>query len=229
MSKTTGKFSIPKGKSIEIIMKSICDSNIHFISALQSHKNKELKNEKQFTQEFTTQNQIQINKAGYGNLFRIKDEYSDNFYKTKGVPDFAFLPLQEGISHEPLYIVEAKILPTPYSTKNREETEYVYYKNSEKFGGIERFKTEKHGKGISKCGMLAFIKSESYEYWFGKINEWIDDATLLENSNWDKSEKLLNLNSDFNFHKSKVNRENSILELNHFWVRLESSSKKRIG
>lgn len=226
MNKTTGKFSIPIGKHIEIIIKSICDTNIHFISALETHENNELKNEKQFTQEFTTQNQIQINKAGFGNLFRIKDEYSDNFYKTKGVPDFAFLPLQEGISHEPLFIVEAKILPTPNISKKREETEYVYYKNPEKYGGIERFKTEKHGKGVSQCGMLAFIKSENYKYWFTKVNEWIEDATLLENSNWDKSEKLFNQNLEFNFHKSKVIRESSVLELSHFWVRLESRSKK---
>lgn len=187
-----------------------------FLRVLKTHKNKNLKNEKQLTQEFTIQNHTQLLK--YSTSIRIHNEYSDNFYGTKGIPDFAFLPLIEGESHEPLFIVEAKILPTPKPSKEREATEYVFYKQVKKQGGIERFKKEKHGKGLSECGMLAFIKNENYQYWFSEINNWIDEISLEKNTLWNKNERLLNQNLEFNYHISEVKREKDTLKLHHFWL-----------
>lgn len=211
-----GKFSFKKFTAKDKIIKSIFETYEPFLKVLKTHKNRNLGNEKQLTQEFIIQNDIQLSK--YSLPIRIHNEYSDNFHGTKGIPDFAFLPLIEGQSHEPLFIVEAKILPTPKPSKEREETEYVFYKQDKKQGGIERFKNEKHGKGVAECGMLAFIKKGDYQFWFSEINSWIEEVSLEENYLWNKSEKLLNQNLEFNYNISEVNREKDTLKLHHFWL-----------
>ena len=190
-----------------------------FKNNIKTHSNYSTLNEDGLTQHFVEILDNYLFSIGFP--FGVKNQYNDTYTKSKGKPDFYFHSRNnEEIPSPALAVFEAKILPTPNVSKIREETEYVFYKNPEKFGGIERFKNEKHGKGISMCGMIAFIKSESYEYWFGKVNEWIEYASFIESSNWDKSEKLLNQNSEFNFHKSKVIRESSSLYLHHYWMKL---------
>ena len=83
--------------------------------------------------------------------------------------------------HIPFCIIEAKRLPTPkYS--GSQETEYVCYKNSTKQGGIERFKTNKHGNKLHFSIMVGYIQENIASFWHKKVNEWIAEQ-ILKSSN----------------------------------------------
>lgn len=117
-------------------------------------------------------------------------------------------------SMEVVYCLEAKKLPTPGSTR---EKEYVLGNK----GGIERFKNEAHGlddKGglLANNGILAYVTDQSFEYWLNLINSWISDA------GWIDSEKLT---KDYFHPIGKLNSTHSrnsgdVLYLNHFWVKI---------
>ncbi len=114
------------------------------------------------------------------------------------------------------FTIEAKVLPTPKSTK-RNEHEYVYGKGS----AIERFKNEKHGIGhdgalFRKNGILAYVKSETYNYWLSKINGWITDA------GWKKDELLIKqeIGDTAHLYSSHTTLNHNDLELHHFWVKV---------
>lgn len=182
-----GKFpTIKPNSTLGKIIQSICDTYSPFVEVLKSHKNPNLSSEKSLVQEFVIQNDIQLRK--HINSLRIEKEYTDNFYRTKGIPDFAYLPLEEGVSHEPIFIVEAKILPAPDNITKREK-EYVIGDNCN--GGIERFKIGKHGVGVDYCGIVGFINdNNTIETWINRINSWIIDLSKEENSIWSHDETL---------------------------------------
>lgn len=117
-----------------------------------------------------------------------------------------------------IFVIEAKILPTPQAkkSKSRAEYEYVYGKG----GGIQRFKDGFHGFNnqtgslFTESGMIAYIKEQDFEYWLSKINQWILEAE------WDNSEQLEKI-----YFKqiaklfSKHPRQNAVaINLYHFWV-----------
>ena len=143
---------------------------------------------------------------------RIEKEYTDNFYKTKGIPDFAFIPLEEGVSHTPLFIVEAKLLPAPEKSRERE---YVIGHNEN--GGIERFKSGKHGTGLSKCGLLGFMTMQGESFWINNINSWILQLSKDNSEHWYANEILRNDIEDFPIY-SYVHRKDSDMVLYHFLV-----------
>ena len=86
------------------------------------------------------------------------------------------------------FSIEAKRLPTPGSKR---EKEYVIgLKNN---GGIERFKTGKHGSQLKYSGMIGFIQENDFKYWNKKINEWIVELSRMDNESdikWHESEIL---------------------------------------
>ncbi|WP_027003709.1 hypothetical protein [Hugenholtzia roseola] len=114
-----------------------------------------------------------------------------------------------------IFVIEAKILPTPKG--DRKEYEYVYGKG----GAIQRFKDNKHGLDdknnlLEQNAIIAYIKKETFEHWFDKINEWILEA------GWCVEEcltpKYLNQNDK---HLSRHTRiDNTALKLHHFWVKV---------
>lgn len=129
--------------------------------------------------------------------------------------------------HRVICFVEAKRLPTPLTT-GRQETEYVYYTNSTKQGGIERFKTGKHA-GKEKLNfsiMLGYIQEENAAYWHKKINGWIDTkiktTETTEKLIWTKKDKL---RRDETFANKKVSKyksshlklSNDKIDLIHYW------------
>lgn len=212
-----GKFpTIKPNSTLGIIIQSIYNTYTPFIEALKCHQNPNLSSEKSLVQEFVIQNDIQLRK--YINSIRIDKEYTDNFYGTKGIPDFAFLPLEEGASHEPLFVVEAKILPAP-DNKVQREKEYVIGNNSN--GGIERFKIGKHGIGQDHCGLLGFINDENtIDTWIKQINLWIIDLSCNKPSIWSDEEVLEKIdNSDLI--QSIAKRQSDNVYLHHFFVKLQ--------
>lgn len=209
--------SIPKGKTISFIVSTIKEVSAYFISALNNPKLIKPLNENKLTQVLVEQiNAILLDKD-----FSIlaENQYSDLFYGTKGIPDFYFHTIEKGKTNEPIFVVESKILPAP-PPKEREK-EYVVGDN--KNGGIERFKIEKHGKGLNNCGLIGFVKQHSFEYWENQINDWIDNLSN-DDTFWNVDEKLKinKISTDYSIlHSIAHRRISSDISIYHFWIEIK--------
>ncbi len=212
--------SISKTSLVTLIIESMKLAVPHFKSYLSScHYKKRNLNEDDFTQIYLEQTQIQIRKEDYS--FNISSQYRDIYYCSKGFSDFYFYPNEEGVSCTSLFSVECKRLPSP---SNSREKEYVIGKTNN--GGIERYKTEKHGKDLKECGLLGFIESGDYNYWKIKINNWIKDLARIDTV-WKDDEILTELESkkDFCYLRSIAHRGKSNINLLHLWITIESDKK----
>lgn len=169
-------------------------------------------NEDDFTQIYIEQAQILIRKYDYP--FNINGQYRDITNLSRGFSDFYFYPNEEDNSTTSLFSVECKRLPSPEKSR---EKEYVIGTSNN--GGIERYKTEKHGKGLNNCGILGFIEKENSSHWFKEINSWIIDLTKKD-VNWKIDEILSETESttDYSILKSIAYRKNSTLDLSHLWI-----------
>lgn len=209
-NKDLPEISVEFGKTINIIVQAIKSTCVPYKRAVcQPNLNLPL-NENKLTQIFVEQVEVQIKDQPF---IGVKNQHSDLFHGTKGIPDFYFHTIEEGVIHEPLFVVESKRLPSPNFEK-----EYVIGEN--KNGGIERFKIEKHGKGLSQCGILGFIENYTPEFWLETINSWIFELSDQVN-NWDKNEILKNkeCQSDYFYSTSSAQRVSSPnVFLHHFWV-----------
>ncbi|MDR1937273.1 MAG: hypothetical protein LBQ73_02080 [Tannerellaceae bacterium] len=172
-------------------------------------------NENQLTQIFVEQIEVKIKSNPY---IGVKNQYSDTFGGTKGIPDFYFHKVEEGVHHLPLFVVEAKRLPAPTISR---EKEYVVG-NSDN-GGIERFKTGKHGKGLNECGMIGFVEKEAFTFWLQTINAWITglSKTCIF---WKNNETLVEIErkEDFMALKSVAHRTSQDdVCLHHIWIKIQ--------
>ncbi|NBG66876.1 hypothetical protein [Acidiluteibacter ferrifornacis] len=187
----------------------------HFKAYIASgyHKKKKL-NEDELTQIYIEQAQILIRQQDYP--FNISSQYRDIYNLSKGYSDFYFYPNEQGISNTSIFSVECKRLPAPEAAR---EKEYVYgiYNN----GGIERYKTEKHGKGLNDCGLLGYIEKDNPKQWLTKINKWITDIALT-NKSWSADESLSEIESnvEYCFLESIALRKTDDLKLIHLWINL---------
>jgi hypothetical protein len=204
--------SIPKGTSISCIIDCFKKATPFFKKVLVQPNISRPLNENKLTQIFVEQLKIQLLKIESG--FEVANQYSDIFFGAKGIPDFYFYIPEEGKTSMPLFIVEAKRLPA-YMIANEKE----YVKGTKLNGGIERFKIEKHGKGLLQCGMLGFIENEDVEHWLGKINEWIEELSNTT-SNWLKEEllTLIETNAQFACMNSIAHAGKRCVTLHHFWI-----------
>jgi hypothetical protein len=155
----------------------------------------------------------------YCNGFTVDKQYYDTFFGTKGVSDFYFHKSEEGIDHIPLYVVEAKRLPAPDNKKYREK-EYVI--GGENNGGIERYKTKKHGKWLIKSGMIGFVEKNSFHDWLDRINTWILDLSSVSKY-WSDDEVLIieqDSNIEYCYLSSVAHRKlkNNDIDLSHWWI-----------
>lgn len=215
--------SISKTTTVQKIINSIKNTTPFFKIAVNDKKILKL-NENKYTQVFIEQLNFQLIKAQY--TFSAGVQYSELFHKVNGIPDIYFYTLEEGVTNSALFVVEAKILPSP--PPNNREKEYVIGENfkpsgkKECNGGIERFKIEKHGFGLKESGLIAFIQKNDFPYWLDKINIWIEKLSIKE-PNWSIDEKLLNIivHKDFSYTNSvaEINTSKKIL-LHHFWINL---------
>lgn len=208
--------SIERGKSISLILLAFKKTTPHFKKIVNEQNNiSNSLNENNLTQFFVEQTDVQLRKMGIDS-FSVKNQYSDFFHKTKGIPDFYFHYLEEGEISLPIFIVEAKRLPAPEKRNQKEYTKGI--KNN---GGIERFKIGKHGKGQTECGIIGFIETESFQFWKKEVNTWIQELALSDNS-WSKKEVLKEIETKLEFAYltsiAQRNKSNDSLLLHHFWI-----------
>lgn len=155
-------------------------------------------------------------------------EFQTKTPEKMGGTDIGVLRKYSKPRHVPLCIIEAKRLPTPVYSGSQ-ETEYVCYKNATKQGGIERFKTTKHGKKLPFSIMVAYIQQENANHWHKKVNEWITEQiqkSSNDNISW-INEDLLTLDTIFKNdnvitkYTSKHLKSNfEKIKLNHYWINL---------
>ena len=214
------RISIPKGKTISVIVQVLKQVHDFFILALKDDSILKPLNEDKLTQILVEQ----INALLLEQEFPIQalPQYQDIYLGSKGKPDFYFTEIEKGKTNKPLFIVESKILPAPPPKERKKE----YVIGVKKNGGIERYKIEKHGKGLNECGLIGFIKENEFEYWQTQINVWIDEIAI-DNSFWniDEKIKIRENKTNFAFLQSIARRQNTDdLTLYHFWI--NTSDKK---
>ncbi|RZL44604.1 MAG: hypothetical protein EOP00_19515 [Pedobacter sp.] len=174
---------------------------------------KRVLNEDDFTQIFVEQAQLLVRKENYP--FNINSQYRDIHNLSKGFSDFYFYPNEEGISTASIFSVESKRLPAPEKAREKE-----YVMGNSKNGGIERYKIEKHGKGLASCGVLGFIESNTFEHWLLTVNSWIQTLTHSDTS-WKKDELLIEAEKKdhYTYLKSIAHRlSSSDVSLHHLWI-----------
>lgn len=214
-NKYNPQISISNSNVFLLIRKLMKQTVPHFKTYLVSDFYKKRKlNEDDFTQIYIEQAQILIRKYDYP--FNINGQYRDITYQSKGFSDFYFYPNEQNVSTTSFFSVESKRLPSP--EKSREKEYVIGDKNN---GGIERYKTEKHGKSLYECGLLGFIEKENSKYWLKEINNWLENLSKI-NKNWNNDEVLSEFesNTEFCLLKSIAHRESGVINLTHLWVML---------
>lgn len=209
----TPDLSITKGTSVALLIECLKDAAPFFQTARSEPSIVGKLNENKLTQIFVEQVDVQLRKKPLP--VGVKNQYSDIFFGTKGIPDFYFHPLEEGRTSQPLFVCEAKRLPAPTGSI---KTEYVI--GDRKNGGIERFKIGKHGKGFDESALLGFVESESFDHWTNEINGWITNLAKA-NAEWNIDERLdvVDKGALSCFLNSIVHRNgDSDIKLYHIWV-----------
>lgn len=203
--------SIPIGKTIDSIIESFKETSPIFKSHITRFTHKVL-NEPELTQEF-----VALLRRKTTNLpFLIGQEKADLYQMSGGRIDFYFYWKEETETTESFFDVEAKILTDRFPKERKRE----YVIGETQNGGIERFKIEKHGKGLSQCGMVGFIENITSNEWIKTINEWIIELSKT-NANWHRDEVLVESTHSDNYlySTSTVKRISSEpVLLHHFWI-----------
>jgi len=97
--------SLPDGKTLNYLLDAIIAASEPFKKASnQSNLVKPL-NENKLTQILVEQIEVKIKPHPF---IGVKNQYSDLFCRTTGIPDFYFHVVEEGVAHLPLMIVESK-------------------------------------------------------------------------------------------------------------------------
>jgi len=205
--------NIPKGKTVSHIISIIKKVPEYFHSAIKTKNIIKQLNENDYTQIIVEQINAILLESNRSIL--AQNQYGDLFYGTKGFPDIYFYQSEKGKTNKPLFVVESKLLPAP--TINREK-EYVI--GEKENGGIERFKIEKHGKGLNECGIIGFVRDKDFSHWKKKINEWIKDLSIKDTF-WNIDEKVAfkenNKNKAYLISLAHRKISNDVI-LHHFWV-----------
>lgn len=209
---------LPQNRMVILAKECMVETVVHFKSylKLEFHTKKKL-SENDLTQLYTKQAQIHIRKRDYP--FNIEGQYQDIYNQSKGFSDFFFYLNEHNVELSSIYSVESKRLPSP---DTKREKEYVI--GDKNNGGIERYKTEKHGKSLSECGLLGFVEDKDFKHWNTTINDWIDDLSKLPQTTW-KSDEILSetdVNTDYCILKSRAYRDGDCVDLIHLWININS-------
>jgi len=226
--------NISKTLTINVIYNSLClfmDNHIdQFPVFLKEAEIENKKNDLIKKEKFVQEDDITLR------LSRFFNHCDSSFYfenqsktpETNATTDIGVL-VKKPYSDRVICFIEAKRLPTPEG-KNREKTEYAYYESTSKQGGIERFKTEKHGgkEKFTFSFMLAYIQENNAGYWFQEVNDWVDSQIELSSNPeiiWNEKDKL---NQDLSFSKGAITKYYSThsrrtldeIKLVHYWIEL---------
>lgn len=114
----TPTLSVQKGKTLQLIYKAMNEAILPFRKiVLKQDDLKKPLNENKYTQIFVEQ--VDVFLRQYPNI-GVKNQYSDVFHNTKGVPDFYFHKIEEGYYNKPIVVWESK------------NTKYLYQKREKK-------------------------------------------------------------------------------------------------
>lgn len=122
-----------------------------------------------------------------------------------------------------LFPIEAKRLPTPRNS-GRDEREYVITEPGST-GGIQRFKFGHHGSKHDFAGMIGFVQKETSEYWFEKLNGWIEQLVKQGVAGW-SIDDLLKLTGNFSrqgvqgLKSQHVRLGQNPCDLHHLWIQM---------
>lgn len=229
----TSEENIPSIEPLLEILFKLVDDNLHLSIAelglayqeYQEHDYQLKRNS--LTQEDDITSIIRRFLADLESVFDFEFQTKDP--EKNGGSDIGVLKKFTKPRHVPICYIEAKILPTPITSSDRQETEYVCYRDSKKQGGIERFKTGAHAPRNPFCIMFAYIQKEDFSFWFNKINSWInEEITSSSNTSiaWNNEDLLIQENQFNQEMVAKYNsihtRTNSLLKvaLKHYWINL---------
>lgn len=124
---------------------------------------------------------------------------------------------------------EAKRLSTDLPKRREREYiigEYLHGEQLHNTGGIERFKNERHGQDVNIAGLIGYVQTESFSYWFDMVNAWIQseiESSHDKSLHWDEDDKIKLIKSGKHLasYKSKSRRiSKGIIELRHLWINI---------
>ena len=203
---TKGKF---EPKSLKEIKKFI-ENNIEIFQKKYNRTTKE----KGLNQQFVVcmNNQIRDEK------FFFHHEYIEDTSRGDSAQvDIAIIPRE---SQKASFVLEAKRLDT--SLPKYRKKEYIIRDGS---GGIERFKKEIHGVGLTYVGMIGYMQTDDFDIWYAKINGWIDEEVTSATSSeltWEAKDKLL-FDKKGTLYQTYVSRHECMtkdIDMYHIWVDL---------
>jgi len=126
-------------------------------------------------------------------------------------------------SFETILPIECKRLPTPTSSR-RDEREYVVSASGIR-GGIQRFKSAKHGAQHEHGALIAYVQDHTFDYWLASIAGWIRDLQILGSPGWSEADALslryLDSRADCAMYDSVHSRVNlAAIRIRHLWVKM---------
>jgi hypothetical protein len=148
-------------------------------------------------------------------VFRFHFDKDTPLKESNHTPDIGVLLANKNSSSDAFFHIECKRLPA----RKQHDQEYVHGK----LGGIQRFKEGKHGSDFNYSAMVGFIEKENFEYWFFKINVWIDELIKNKICFWHEADKLAPVPfKNYRRHISNHSRGNksNCIQLYHYWIYL---------
>jgi hypothetical protein len=200
-------FSIAKGRTVDSIV-SFLDNKLPLF---RGDVGINVKNEDEISQECC----IFLAREARNSFFMF--HFQHKYLGQNRSSDFSIISAEKFSSKEPLFVIEAKRLPTPGSGRQRE---YV----QGNLGGIERFKRGFHGKSLGNSAMIGYVQRETFEHWFKEINSWINDLVLNSKDSsisWIETDKLKfekNLDELIKYSSSHSRVKESKINLIHYWI-----------
>lgn len=81
-------------------------------------------------------------------------------------------------------------------------------------GGIQRFKENKHGKGLPYSAMIGYVEIEDFYFWHNKVNSWISDK------NEHLEEIAIKEIAKYKSTHKRIDTQKRPIELLHFWLNI---------
>jgi len=196
----SGKINLISDQSI-IVVVSFVEDVLKKFAEIEEYK--EIENEKGLTQKLV----ILLNSSENSFPFYFHHEYIENPQKGNSPAVDIGIISTSSYNDKSFFSMEAKRLPAP--SKKREK-EYVCGKG----GGIERFKKEIHGKGLSFSAIIGYIQKNDFGHWFNAINKWINEI------GWDENLEEISKSKKVARYLSKHETSNDNITLFHLWVKI---------